>query len=206
MYKNKLFLTVIFFVAILSVAYFNGFFPSGPQSPPLLKSPDITNLPQTESPTPASTKGVNITKAPLPTGDNKTTFIGEKVPWELILGEASCQLKGEVKFLNHSTYDNQDALFTYSGIDHPGRNIIWTVTPQDDLLIGPNLFNKLYLPKGESLLGISLPENPKYKSYELTAKIQYGRLVDDSGNFVTAGGDVKVFEKQCIGKTTVVLP
>jgi hypothetical protein len=116
-----------------------------------------------------------------------------------------CQLQGEIKFLNHNTYDNQDAKFIYSGIDHPARNISWIVTPADDISVGPNIFGKLVLPKGESLLGVTLPENPKYKTYELTAKIQYGRLIDKNGNFVTVGGDIKVFEKQCTGKTTVVL-
>ena len=94
-------------------------------------------------------------------------------------------------------YDNQDALFTYKGVDHPGRLINWTVSPDDGLAIGPNLFAQLPLPDGESLVGISLPENPKYKRYELTALITYGRLID---------GNMKVFTKQCAGKTTVVLP
>ena len=108
-----------------------------------------------------------------------------------------CQLKGEVKFLDINTYDNQDALFIYSGIDDPARNIMWTVYPQDDIRVGPNIFTKLPVPNGESLLGVFLPENPKYKRYELTAKVQYGKIVD---------GNVNVLEKQCDGKTVVVLP
>ena len=108
--------------------------------------------------------------------------------------------------MNHNTYDNQDGLFIYKGVDHPGRNVFWTVTPQDNISVGPNIFNRTPIPDGESLLGVVLPENPKYKKYEITAKIQYGRLVDGKGNFVTASGNVKVFEKQCVGKTTVVLP
>ena len=159
-----------------------------------------------ESPTPSSSPKPNISKVPLPTGDGRTTFIGETVPWSLLLADASCELKGEIKFLNHNTYDNQDALFIYKGIDHPGRNVLWTVTPQDNISVGPNIFNKIPIPNGESLLGIFLPENPKSKTYDITAKIQYGRLVDQKGNFVTTGGYVKVFEKQCIGKTTVALP
>mgnify|MGYP001561719673 FL=1 len=162
-------------------------------------SPSLSSIP---------TPRPNITKVPvpLPSGDGRTTFIGETVPWSLLLAEASCELKGEIKFLNHNTYNNQDALFVYKGIDSPGRNVFWTVTPQDNISIGPNIFNKIPIPDGESLLGIVLPENPKSNRYELTAKIQYGRLVDDKGNFVTAGGNVKVFDKQCDGKTVVVLP
>ena len=169
---------------------------------------------ETANPSPTPTPRPIATKIPLPTGDGstsspqdgRTTFIDESVPWNLLLGQASCRLQGEIKFLNHNTYDNQDAKFVYIGIDHPARNISWTVTPQDAISVGPNLFSKLVLPNGESLMGIVLPENPSYKKYELIAKIQYGRLVDDKGNFVTAGGNVKVFEKQCDGKTTIVLP
>lgn len=161
-----------------------------------------------ESPTAAPSSKPNISKmpVPLPSGDGRTTFIDETVPWSLLLADASCELKGEIKFLDGNTYDNQDALFIYKGIDHPARNIFWTVTPQDNLSVGPNIFSKIPIPNGESLLGVFLPENPKYKKYEVTAKIQYGRLVDTKGNFVTVGGYVKVFEKQCVGKTTVVLP
>ena len=142
-------------------------------------SPNITSSPSPK---------LNVSKVPLPTGTGKTLPAG---------AGASCQLKGEIKFVNSNTYDNQDALFTYSGIDEPGRNIMWTVSPQDDIQVGPNIFTRIPIPNGESLLGVFLPENPKYKRYELTAKIQYGRVVD---------GNVKVFEKQCDGKTTVVLP
>jgi len=179
----------------------------------ILRAPDVVNSPEpsvTESPsaTLTPTKTPNITKVPvpLPSGDGRTTFIDETVPWSLLLGDASCELKGELKFLNHNTYDNQDGLFIYKGVDHPGRNVFWTVTPQDNISVGPNIFNRTPIPDGESLLGVVLPENPKYKKYEITAKIQYGRLVDGKGNFVTASGNVKVFEKQCVGKTTVVLP
>lgn len=172
---------------------------------------DVVNSPEpsaTEIPSVVPSPKPNITKVPvpLPSGDGRTTFIGETVPWSLLLADASCELKGEIKYLNQNTYDNQDALFIYKGIDHPARNVFWTVTPQDNISVGPNIFNKIPIPNGESLLGISLPENPKYKTYNITAKIQYGRQVDAKGNFVTEGGNVKVFEKQCTGKTTVVLP
>ena len=163
-------------------------------------------LPSVATPTASPKPIVSKIPVPLPTGDGRTTFIGETVPWSLLLADASCELKGEIKFLNSNTYDNQDGLFIYKGIDHPARNIFWTVTPQDNISIGPNIFNKIPIPNGESLLGVVLPENPKYKKYEITAKIQYGRQVDKNGNFVTEGGTVKVFEKQCTGKTTVVLP
>lgn len=133
----------------------------------------------------------------LPTGGQD--LVSSPVPWDKLSGEASCELKGEIKYESMSprVYDNQDAIFTYKGVDHPGRLINWVVSPNDGLSIGPNLFAHLSLPDGESLIGVSLPENPKYKRYELTASITYGRLVD---------GNVKIYTKQCSGKTTVVLP
>lgn len=166
-----------------------------PLSSFLSPSPSITAQPKP-----------SVSKIPFPSSDGRISFIDESVPWSLLLADASCELKGEIKFLNHNTYNNQDAVFIYKGIDHPARNIFWTITPQDNIRVGPNIFSKITIPNGESLLGVILPDNPKYKKYELTARIQYGRLVDDKGNFVTVGGNVKVFEKQCTGKTTVVLP
>lgn len=173
-------------------------------------SPEISESPLSSSlsPSPSITAQPkpSVSKIPLPSGDGRISFIDESVPWSLLLADASCELKGEIKFLNHNTYNNQDAIFIYKGIDHPARNIFWTITPQDNIRVGPNIFSKITIPNGESLLGVILPDNPKYKKYELTAKIQYGRLVDNNGSFVVAGGNVKVLEKQCIGKTTVVLP
>jgi hypothetical protein len=139
----------------------------------------------------------------------RTTYIDEKVPWELLPETASCQLQGEIKFIEQTIYDNQDAKFSYQGIDHPARLITWTVSPQDDpfTAIGPNIFSQMILPDGENLIGLVLPENPKYKRYELTAKINYGRIVGGvMQNGFLVGGSVKLFEKQCEGKTIVVLP
>ena len=212
-FKNKLFLAFITAGAVFSAVYFGGFWPRTTSDIP--RPSDVVNLSsdlpepsetQNPSPTPQTTPRPKASSVPLPTGDGRTTFVDEPVPWSLLLGQASCQLQGEIKFLNHNTYDNQDAKFIYSGIDHPARNISWAIIPADDISVGPNIFGKLALPNGESLLGVTLPENPKYKTYELTARIQYGRLIDKNGNFVAVGGNVKVFEKQCGGKTTVVLP
>ncbi len=142
------------------------------------------------SPTPSASSG--------PSGPRPTPS-GTPGLWEQLSGEASCELKGEIKYVSMDPriYDNQDVLFSYKGVDHPARLINWVVSPNDGLSIGPNLFAHLPLPDGENLIGISLPENPKYKTYELTASITYGRLID---------GNIQVFTKQCAGKTTVVLP
>lgn len=206
MNKKLLISSVLVIILALSIFYFSNKNDNRDEivletSPPFSheESPAASSLSSPSS-------SPRVTKIPSPTGDGRTSFIGETVPWNLLLADAFCKLNGEVKFLDHNTYDNQDALFTYIGIDHPARNVLWAVSPQDDIRVGPNILNKTPIPNGESLLGIVLPDNPKYKKYELTAKIQYGRLVDQKGNFVTAGGYVKVFEKQCDGKTIVVLP
>lgn len=132
-------------------------------------------------------------------GQPKTPISVQYTPslWETLKGPATCTLKGEIKYITQNTYNNQDALFTYKGVDHPARNIKWTITPTDDLSIGPNIFDRMVLPDGKSLLGIVLPEKPKAKKYTLTASIDYGRLVD---------GALKVSEQKCSGKTTIVLP
>ncbi len=202
--------TIIWLVILMAGVALVGFYVwtlNVQRTPDVVNSPGPSVSPEVSS-FPSLTPKPNITKVsvPLPTSDGQTTFIGDTVPWSLLLADASCELKGEIKYLNHNTYDNQDALFIYKGIDHPGRNIFWTVTPQDNISVGPNIFSSSPIPNGESLLGISLPENPISKTYDLTAKIQYGRLVDANGQFVTIGGTVKLFEKQCQGKTTIVLP
>src|SRR3989344_2755148 len=148
---KKIFIPVVL-VAILvsSVFYF-----SKDGDDVALETLTPTSSPQESigvSPSVSPSSSPRTSKVPLPTGDGRTTFYGEPVPWNLLLADASCTLNGE------------------------------------------------------SLLSVVLPDNPKSKRYELTAKIQYGRLVDGKGKFVTAGGYVKVFEKQCDGKTVVVLP
>lgn len=205
MSKNNIIWLVILTAGVALVGiYF--WIPDAQQASSISSITDVPSITPEASPSPSSRP--NITKVPVsfPTGNGKTSFVGESVPWSLLLVDASCELKGELKFLNHNTYDNQDALFSYNGIDSPGRNILWTITPQDNISVGPNIFSNIPIPDGESLLGVSLPENPKSRTYDITAKIQYGRLVDTNGKFVTAGGTVKMFEKQCKGKTTIVLP
>lgn len=214
--KNKLFLSIVAAGAVFSGVYFGGILtPKEPQNDLTGQASDIVNSPEptasllaepTTTPKPTHTPTLTKTPVPLPTGDGQTTFVDLPVPWALLSGGASCKLQGEIKFIEKDLYNNQDARFIYSGVDNPARNIFWTIAPDDNLSVGPNMFVKTSLPNGESLLSIVLPENPKSKTYSLTAKIQYGRLVDEKGNFITIGGNVKVFEKQCEGKTTIVLP
>lgn len=209
--KKKVFSSILVTGAVFASVYFGVFRTSDVPQIDVVDSPEPTNLLSptptvTPKPTSARTPSLTKTSVPLPSDDGQTVFIDRPVPWELLLNDASCKLQGEIKFLASDLYNNQDAKFIYSGVDNPARNIFWTVTPDDDLSVGPNMFSKRSLPGGDSLLSIVLPQNPKSKTYTLTAKIEYGRLVDEKGNFVTVGGNVKVFEKQCEGKTTVVLP
>ncbi len=193
--KNSIFLSVIIGIIIAGAAIFyftrdnlGDISVSPSPMPSTSDSPSLSPSPSPR-PSPKATSGATTTPKPIP---SRTPSL-----WEQLSGEATCELKGEIKYITSTIYDNQDALFTYKGVDHPGRLINWSVSPSDDLSIGPNLFAQMPLPDGENLIGVSLPENPKYKTYELTASITYGRLVD---------GNVKVFTKQCSGKTTVVLP
>ena len=185
---NKKLLIILAGLVVLGVAYFI-FSDKKELDVPVSPTPTSTSIPTTTS----SPSKSPITKVPLPSGDGRTSFVGEPVPWHLLLADASCELKGEIKYLDKSTYDNQDARFIYNGIDSPARNVLWTVSPSDSILVGPNIFSNIPIPNGQSLLGISLPQNPISKRYELTAKIQYVRLVDAKGNFVSTGGTFKNF-------------
>jgi len=205
MIKNKTFwATLVLVVLALAGIYFGALKrsekPVGSESP----APSVS---VSSSPAPLSPPRPSPKTSLTPTGNGQTTFIDEKVPWELLLSDASCELKGEIKFVNEKTYDNQDAIFIYKGVDHPGRNIFWKISPaESNLEIGPNIFNKVPIPNGQSLLGVFAKGTLGAKKYTLTAVMQYGRLVDDKGKFVTVGGNVRVSEKPCQGQTTVVLP
>ena len=203
----KTFWIVLLLVILVLAGVYFGVLRRAPSGEPAVSASPEPSKTISPSPSPSPTPRPSVSKVPLPTGDGKTTFIDEKVPWELLLADASCQLKGEIKFLNEKTYDNQDALFIYQGVDHPGRNIKWTILPAEpNLEIGPNIFSKIPIPDGQSLLGVFPKGTLGAKKYELTAVMEYGRLVDEKGKFVTGGGNVKLFEKQCQGKTTVVFP
>ena len=200
--KYALHVAIIFVVVLASIFYLTK--KEGGES----ANESLSNEPQISAsitPSTISTARPGVSPKPVASGAPQSGsstggsrgLISSPVPWDQLTGEASCELKGEIKYINPNTYDNQDALFTYKGIDHPGRGITWVVAPDDGLIIGPNLFAHLPLPDGTSLIGVSLPDDPHYKKYELTASINYGRLVD---------GNVKVMTEHCLGKTTIVLP
>lgn len=109
---------------------------------------------------------------------------------------ATCALSGTVKFLSPSISQNINAYLVYKGVDHDGRLIDWTISPKDDLLIGPNIMAGQTVPDGKVLVGVTLPEQPKVKRYTLTATIQYGRFTDNT---------IKQFTATCSGSTRVIL-
>src|SRR3989344_3568906 len=92
---------------------------------------------------------------------------------------ASCKLKGTLQYTDAATYRHEGDLLIYKGVDHESRLIFWKVAPQDDLRVGPNIFDRMPLPDGESMIFVSLPENPVSHEYALTASINYGVLGDD---------------------------
>ncbi|MDP3954262.1 MAG: hypothetical protein Q8Q06_02505 [bacterium] len=56
---------------------------------------------------------------------------------------AECYLTGSITFLSPTLYENKDANIIYKNIDSIARHIIWTVSPDEELYIGPNLFASL---------------------------------------------------------------
>src|SRR3989338_667852 len=71
---------------------------------------------------------------------------------------AECTLTGSITFIEAKLYENKDANIIYKNIDSIARLILWTITPQEDLSIGPNIFANLPLPDGTEDITLSLPE------------------------------------------------
>ncbi len=87
----------------------------------------------------------------------------------------SCQVSGEIVFLNKNIYENKEAKIVYQNVDDSIRQIYWKSNPDDGALaIGPNLFEDLPLPNGERSVGLAFSKEPTDKNYTLTASITYG--------------------------------
>lgn len=140
--------------------------------------PDIV-----QSPTP------NLTSMPVSTKEPFIGLNGIKAP-------AVCQISGEANFTDQKTYSSNTKI-SWQNIDSQGRLINWRISPKDDLAIGPNIFASLQVPNGEyENLTVSLPDNPIFKTYLLTASVTYGQIIQ---------GDVKVKEANCTGQVKVNL-
>ena len=109
---------------------------------------------------------------------------------------ATCSLEGEVRFVNRSTAINDGNKIVYSGVDFEGNNIYWTITPFDGLRVGPDFFEQIPIPDGESAAIVTLPESPKYDEYTITANMDYGRVVD---------GILRQFNVECERNIKVIL-
>ena len=109
---------------------------------------------------------------------------------------ASCSLAGSVEFKSSVLYENKGAIINYKNIDSVARHIIWSIAPQDNLSVGPNLFANLPIPDGVEDVSVVLPENPKSKNFTLTAKVTYGVFVN---------GNLEIKESVCSGRISVKL-
>ncbi len=113
--------------------------------------------------------------------------------------KATCFLTGSVEFTSSTISKNVKGELNWTGIDHDGRLINWTVSPADaNLLIGPNLFAGRTIPDGSSLVGVTLKGTPKAKRYTLTASVQYGRYNETKN-------DIDVTNAPCSGSTSVII-
>lgn len=109
---------------------------------------------------------------------------------------ASCTVGGSIDFLSRNIFSSKDAKITWKNVDIQSRQIHWTITPNDGLAIGPNIFANLKVPEGSEVLTVGLPANPKAKTYKLTASVTYGEFVN---------GNVVVKETACTGSVAVRL-
>ncbi|MDP3792300.1 MAG: hypothetical protein Q8Q89_01080 [bacterium] len=143
----------------------------------LIPSPETTprpSVPVPSTPTPEPFLGLNGVKSP-----------------------ATCQVGGEVKFTSSDSFLSLDSKISWQNIDSRGRLIKWHISPDDQLAVGPNIFESLPLPDGQyQNLTVRLPENPISKNYLLTASVTYGQFVK---------GNLEVKETNCIGQVKVNL-
>lgn len=107
---------------------------------------------------------------------------------------AECSLAGSIEYIEPGIYENKEATITYKNIDSIARHIIWTVFPQDDLSVGPNLFANLPVPDGSDSISAGLPAEPVAKNYTLTAKVTYGVFVK---------GNLEMRQSVCSGQILV---
>ena len=135
------------------------------------------------TPTPSET--VSPSPSPLPSPRPTAPLIA-----------ATCQVKGEIVFLNKNMYENKNAKIVYQNVDDAIRQIYWKSEPNDGALtVGPNLFEDLPLPDGERNVGVALAKETTAKNYTLTASITYG--------IKNSRGGVEEKIANCAGKVSV---
>ena len=112
---------------------------------------------------------------------------------------ASCQITGQIVFLDKNLYENKNAKIIYQNVDDAIRQIYWKSNPDDGVLtVGPNLFEDLPLPSGERNVGVAVNRETTVKNYTLTASINYG--------IKNTNGIVEERIANCVGKASVQMP
>ena len=117
----------------------------------------------------------------------------------LVQAAATCQITGQIVFLDKNIYENKGAKIVYQNVDDVIRQIYWKSDPDDGVLaIGPNLFEELPLPSGERNVGVAVNKETAVKNYTLTASINYG--------VKNANGIIEERIANCTGKVSVQMP
>ncbi len=96
------------------------------------------------------------------------------IDYNKLKNPATCSIGGTITFTDHDTSRNNQAKLVYSGIDSAARQIIWVITPKDNLRVGPNIAAGLNnLPDGSDLIGVVLPTSPLSPRYMLSVSMTY---------------------------------
>lgn len=132
-------------------------------------------------------KGLEATPTPTPE---------EGVPVGISKVRPECQLGGELVFIEEKTYRVDGAYFNYQKVEDSHDFIRWTISPQEEASIGPNMFSSLPLPAGKETITFAFKKvgRPQYKTYELRASIDYPYVVNNK---------VEILNKPCDGVTKV---
>ena len=202
--KNYSILFWLVIIALGATLYFMGDINNGEEA-------DVTPTPTptieaTVTPTP--TTMYNPTPTPITTSDDGDVFAGfpdqglstDTPPRSAITGPATCQLSGgTITFTDENTANHNSVYIAYQNVDHPARLLFWHISNDDGVLnIGPNIFDGLILPKGQENITVLIEGEPKYKTYILTAQVNYGVEHQDGGIIDTA-------KSNCSGEITVEL-
>src|SRR3989344_2418577 len=178
MIAKKTITWVVFLVVGVSLVCFLGFSKESVQEPGGIATP-------TAEPSPV----ISATPNPTPPVSQKPDAMNKYPP-------AECALTGSITFLSPKLYENKDANIIYKNIDSIARLVFWTISPHDNLSVGPNIFANLPLPDGMEDLTVSLPDSPKSKNYILTAKVTYGVFINRN---------LEIKESSCTGQIPVEL-
>ena len=140
------------------------------------------------SPTPSESPLASPSPSPRPSPSSNNIFV-----------PATCQLSGEIRFINKNLYETIGAKIIYQNVDDKIRQIYWKSDPADGVLTaGPNLFEDLPIPNGQSDVGVALIKEPAVKIYTLTASITFGAKMVDSS--------IEEREARCTGSVKVTIP